>query len=73
MAAKEAEWVQLAILGNFLQQLNPAFDPRSFGHKQLQSLIRDYPGTFALKHDKTKTPPIVYVGFATQKESQLTD
>jgi hypothetical protein len=61
MAAKEEEWVQLSLMGHFLRKLNPAFDPRTFGHKQLQSLIKDYPETFVLKLDDSKTPPVAYI------------
>ena len=65
MAAKEEEWVYLASMGNILRQLDPAFDPRTFGHNQLQLLIKDYPETFVLKLDDSKTPPVVYVALAT--------
>ena len=66
MAAKEEEWVHLASMGNALRQLDPAFDPRTFGHQRLQSLIRDYPETFVLKQDDSKTPPVAYVALTTQ-------
>ena len=61
MAAKEEEWVHLASMGTALRQLDPAFDPRTFGHPKLQSLIKDYPETFALKVDDSRTPPVVYI------------
>lgn len=61
MAAKEEDWVQLSLMGHFLRKLDPAFDPRTFGHKQLQSLIKDYPETFVLKLDASKTPPVAYI------------
>ena len=48
-AAKEEEWVLLAIMGGKLRELDPAFDPRTYGHKRLQSLIKDYPDTFQIK------------------------
>ena len=32
MVAREEEWVNLALLGTTLRQLEPAFDPRTFGH-----------------------------------------
>ena len=67
MAAKEEEWVYLASMGNFLRQLDPAFDPRTFGHPKLQSLIKDYPKTFALKLDDSKTPPVAYVALTTSQ------
>lgn len=63
-AAKEEEWVYLAAMGNVLRQLDPAFDPRTYGHQQLQSLIKDYPETFVLKQDKSKKPPVVFVALA---------
>jgi uncharacterized LabA/DUF88 family protein len=65
-AAKEEEWVHLAAMGNILRQLDPAFDPRTYGHKRLQSLIRDYADTFQLKQDESLTPPVVYVALTKQ-------
>jgi uncharacterized LabA/DUF88 family protein len=61
MAAQEEEWVFLSSMGDILHQLDPAFDPRTFGHTRLQSLISDYPKTFTLKRDDKKRPPVVYV------------
>ncbi len=61
MAAKEEEWILLSTLGHVLRKLSPAFDPRSFGYKKLQSLIKDYPETFVLKLDDSKTPPVAYI------------
>jgi uncharacterized LabA/DUF88 family protein len=67
LAAKEEEWIHLATLGNVLRQLAPAFDPRTYGHQRLQSLIRQYPETFTLKRDTSKKPPVVYVALASSK------
>ncbi len=66
MAAGEEEWVNLASTGKVLRKLDPAFDPRTYGHQKLQSLIKVYPKIFALKLDNSKTPPVVYVALATQ-------
>ena len=66
MAAKEEEWVHLASLGSALRRLDPAFDPRTFGHQRLQSLIKDFPETFVLKLDDSKTPPVAYVAMTSQ-------
>jgi uncharacterized protein (TIGR00288 family) len=66
MAAKEEEWVYLASMGNALRQLDPAFDPRTYGHQKLQSLIKDYPETFVLKPDDSKTPSVVNIALAAQ-------
>ena len=67
MAAKEEEWVYLASMGNALRQLDPAFDPRTYGHQKLQSLIKDYPETFVFKLDDSKTPPVAYVALTTSQ------
>lgn len=61
MVAREEEWVHLSSMGNVLRQLDPAFDPRTFGHKRLLSLIEDYPKTFTHKRDDSKTPPVIYI------------
>jgi len=66
MAAKEEEWVYLSSMGNILRQLDPAFDPRTFGHARLQSLIKSYPEKFVLRRDSTKTPPVVYIALTDE-------
>jgi uncharacterized protein (TIGR00288 family) len=63
LAAKDEELVHLAALGLAIRQLDPAFDPRTFGYKQLHLLIEGHPKTFILKKDKTKT----YVGLSANK------
>lgn len=70
MVAKEEEWVHLSTMGHVLHQLDPAFDPRTFGYERLQSLIKDYPKTFALKRDDSKTPPVVYVALTSQQDDE---
>jgi len=67
LAAKEEEWIHLATLGSVLRQLDPAFDPRTYGHQKLQSLIKKYPETFTLKRDTSRKPPVVYVALTTPK------
>ena len=66
MTAKEEEWAHLSSMGNALRQLDPAFDPRTYGHQRLQSLIKDYPETFALKRDDSIRPPVVYIALTSQ-------
>jgi uncharacterized LabA/DUF88 family protein len=39
MAVQEDGWARLDLMGNALYQLDPAFDPRTFGHRQLSRLI----------------------------------
>jgi hypothetical protein len=67
LAAKEEEWIHLAALGSVLRQLDPAFDPRTYGHQQLQSLIKRFPETFTLKRDTSRKPPVVYVALTAPK------
>jgi len=66
MAAKEEETTYLASMGNSLRQIFPAFDPRTYGHQRLQSLLKDYPETFILKQDRSKKPPVVNVTLTSQ-------
>ena len=68
MVAKEEDWVNLSGLGYVVRQLDPAFDPRTFGHQRLLSLIESFPKTFAIKRDDAKTPPVIYVALAAQKK-----
>lgn len=39
MAVQQDGWAPLASMGNALYQLDPAFDPRTYGHKQLSKMI----------------------------------
>lgn len=49
MAMQEDGWANLATAGFYLHQLDPGFDPRSYGHKQLSSLFKSFPEKFELK------------------------
>jgi len=66
LAAKEEEWIHLSSLGSVLCQLDPAFDPRTYGYQKLQSLIKKYPETFTIKRDNSRKPPVVYVALTAQ-------
>lgn len=68
MVAREEEWVNLSAMGVVLRQLDPAFDPRTYGHKQLQSLLKDYPDSFILKRDDSITPPVIYAALTSPQE-----
>ena len=43
MVVQENGWANLGPMGKALLQLDPGFDPRSFGQRQLSSLIRSLP------------------------------
>ena len=59
MAVQDDGWAFLGTLGNRLRQLDPGFDPRTYGHKQLSLLIREL-DTFEVKQVKSQegTSPI---------------
>ena len=46
MSAQDDGWAFLGAVGNSLRQLNPAFDSRTHGHKQLSLLIKSQPRLF---------------------------
>ena len=48
------EWVLLSTIGGNLRQLNPAFDPRTFGHKQLSQLVKSAPNVFETRGEATR-------------------
>ncbi len=52
--------VHLATLGAMLKKLDPAFDPRTYGHKKLLGLIDEYQDIVKVQHDD-RTPPVYYV------------
>lgn len=49
MAVQQDGWAALSSMGNALYQLDPAFDPRSYGHKQLSKLISKYKDRFEIR------------------------
>ncbi len=49
MAVQQDGWAALSSMGNALYQLDPAFDPRSYGHKQLSKLISKYKDRFEVR------------------------
>ena len=52
MAAGDDGWAHLGAVGNHLRELNPGFDPRTYGYKQLSQLFIACPKLFELKHDQ---------------------
>ena len=62
LAAQDDGWAFLGAVGSCLRQLNPAFDSRSYGHKQLSLLIKSCPLRFETRESKTRGgPSLVYV------------
>ena len=61
MAVQEDGWASLATMGIYLHQLDPGFDPRTYGFKQLNQLIRNYPSRFELRFHEEDGKTVVYV------------
>jgi uncharacterized protein (TIGR00288 family) len=61
MAVQEDGWANLATMGFYLHQLDPGFDPRTYGFKQLNQLIRNYSSQFELKIHEEDGRRVVYV------------
>lgn len=59
MATQEDGWALLAAVGNHLRQLDPAFDSRRYGHRQLSALIRSRPERFETRESKTRNGPSI--------------
>ena len=51
-AAREDGWANLGAVGSMVRQLDPAFDPRSFGHRQLSALVESDPAVFRTRMSK---------------------
>jgi len=49
MAVEEDGRANLATIGFYLRQLDPGFDPRTYGFKQLSQLLKAYPDLFELR------------------------
>ena len=50
MAVQQDGWASLANMGNALYQLDPGFDPRTYGHKQLSRMISNLKDRFDIKN-----------------------
>ena len=62
MSVQDDGWAFLGAVGTRLRQLDPAFDPRTYGHKQLSLLIKSRPNLFETRESGTGGGPSpVYV------------
>ena len=52
LAAQDSGWAFLGSLGHHIRQLDPGFDSRTFGFRQLSLLIQAYPDEFETKEVK---------------------
>jgi len=62
VAVQEDGWAFLGNVGSRLRQLDPSFDPRTYGKRQLSLLIRSHPDVFEVRETKTKGgPSMIYI------------
>ena len=62
MSMQDDGWAFLGAVGNSLRQLDPAFDSRSYGHKQLSQLVKSRPDLFTMRETNPNGgPSVVYV------------
>ena len=52
LAASDNGWAFLGTLGHHLRQLDPGFDSRTFGYRQLSLMIQAYPDVIETKEVK---------------------
>jgi uncharacterized LabA/DUF88 family protein len=61
MAVQQDGWAPLSGMGNALYQLDPAFDPRTYGHKQLSKMISSLKDRFEMQGRDREGNVIFYV------------
>lgn len=62
MAVQDDGWASLGPLGQHLHQLDPGFDSRTYGYKQLSQLIKAYADLFKVKQvDRQHGTSVIYV------------
>lgn len=54
MSEQEDGWAFLGQVGSNLKKLDPAFDPRSYGHNQLSSLVSTHPDLLETRSSNAK-------------------
>ncbi len=61
MAVGQDGWSRLDSMGNALYQLDPGFDPRTYGHKQLSRMISKLKDRFEMRTQERDGSNILYV------------
>jgi uncharacterized LabA/DUF88 family protein len=54
MAVGDSGWANLGAFGSRLRQLDPGFDPRTYGYRQLALLVAAHTELFEVQRDKSK-------------------
>jgi hypothetical protein len=61
MAVQEDGWARLDHMGNALYQLDPGFDPRTYGQRQLSRLIKSQKDQFEMKSQEIGGATLILV------------
>jgi len=61
MAVQEDGWARLDHMGNALYQLDPGFDPRTYGQRQLSRLIKSLKDQFEMKSQEISGATLLFV------------
>jgi uncharacterized LabA/DUF88 family protein len=61
MAVQEDGWARLDVMGSNLYQLDPGFDPRTYGHKQLSRLVGSLKEAFEMRTQEIDGSMLFYV------------
>ncbi|HTP00253.1 MAG TPA: NYN domain-containing protein [Anaerolineales bacterium] len=61
MAVREDGWARLDLMGNALYQLDPGFDPRTYGQRQLSRLIKSLKDQFEMKNQDLEGSTLILV------------
>ena len=61
IAQQEDGWARLDHMGNALYQLDPGFDPRTYGHRQLSRMIASYKELFQMRTQEIDGSTLFYV------------
>ena len=61
IAMQEDGWARLDKVGNALYQLDPGFDPRTYGHRQLSRLIGGYKDKYEMRTQEINGSTLFYI------------
>ena len=71
MSAQDDGWTFLGAVGHNLRQLDPAFDPRSFGYRQLSQLVRSGDNRFEIREMSSDSGnSLVYIKLKSTVEAE---
>jgi hypothetical protein len=61
MSVSQDGWAPLASMGQAVYQVDPSFDPRTYGHKQLSRMIAKLKDKFEMRTQEVGGTSVVYV------------